>query len=160
MAKYSNLVITHDYIAFCRDWYTSFKSFGDDWDVCMNPIRSPDGKRFRDWIRFKEWWGYPEFIPYDDGSQTLNMYVSGSYWCAKKDYMIQNPLNESLRWGQGEDLEWSHRCRHAWKYRMNRKSVVKMLKEKLWQGKPDYSPHPDTDPNSDDIALFTAEVQT
>lgn len=159
MCKYDNLVITHDYIALCKDWYKNFVSYGDDWDVCMNPIRFPDGKRFRDWIKFKEVWGWPLYLPYEDESNTTNMYISGTYWCAKKQYMIKNPLNESLRWGQGEDLEWSHRCRHTWKYRMNKKSVVKMLKEKRWKGEMDYSPHPDTDPNSQDIELFSSEIQ-
>lgn len=162
IAKNNNLVLTHDYIALCRGWYKNFVEYGEDWELCMNPIRFPDGRRFRDWVKFTQWWGAPEFLPYEDESNTLNMYVSGTYWCAKKDFMLKNPMNEALRWGQGEDLEWAHRCRHTWKYRMNKKSVVKILKEKIWKfsGEMDYAPHPDTDTNTQDTDLFTAEIQT
>ena len=140
-----NICFLHDYVALCQGWYNGFKEFGENWDVCMNPIRRIDGRRFRDWIIFKEWWGYPEFIPYSEANRTLNMYVSGTYWCAKKDYMTANPLDERRGWGQGEDIEWSHRCRHHWNYKMNVNSAVRFMKEKTFNGQMDYAPHPDTD---------------
>ena len=158
-AKNENVCLTHDYVGFCKGWYKGFVEFGGDWNVCMNPIRFPDNKRFRDWIRFRQVWGDPEFVSYYDESKTSEMYVSGTYWCAKKEFMMRYPLNENLTWGQGEDLEWSHRCRLHWRYRMNFKSAVKILKEKLWQGKPDYCPHPDTDPNKDTLSDNTFELQ-
>ena len=158
-AKYPNISFLHDYIGLCKNWYKNFTEFGENWDVCMNPIRFNDNKRFRDWIIFKKVWGDPSFISYHDESQIKNMYVSGTYWCAKKIYMMKNPLNESLSWGQGEDLEWSHRCRLNWNYRINVNSCVKLLKEKLWQGQPDYCPHPDTDPNKNDFIDENFELQ-
>jgi hypothetical protein len=101
MSKYENLVITHDYVGFCRGWYRNFVEFGEDWEVCMNSIRRDDGRRFRDWITFKEWWGWPLFLPYEVTDQTSKMYVSGTYWCAKKHYMVKNPLNEKSKMGAG-----------------------------------------------------------
>lgn len=159
MAKYDNLVMMHDYVALCENWYSNFVLFGDKWEVCMTPIRSFDGRRFRDWITFKEVWGWPEFLNYNIFDQTKNMYISGTYWCAKKSYMLKNPLNENLRWGQGEDLEWSHRCRMTWDYKMNVASVVKLLKEKRFKGELDHAPHPDTDPNSDNSDIQNSVVQ-
>lgn len=153
-SKYQNICFLHDYIGLCKNWYYNFVKFGEDWDVCMNPVRFLDNSRFRDWIIFKQIWGDPSFISYYDDSQTKNMYVSGTYWCAKKFYMMKNPLNENLTWGQGEDLEWSHRCRLNWNYKINIKSPVKLLKEKTWMGQPDYCPHPNTDPN---MNIFTQE---
>jgi hypothetical protein len=58
------------------------------------------------------------------------MYVSGSYFCAKKEFMLKNPLDEKLGWNQCEDIEWSFRIRNFWNYRCNDKSVVKFLKYK------------------------------
>jgi hypothetical protein len=158
-AKYENLCITHDYIGFCKGWYKGFIEFGSDWDVCMNPIRFSDNKRFRDWISFKEYWGSPEFVSYNDNSKTQKMYISGTYWCAKKTFMLKNPMNEQLSWGQGEDLEWSHRCRNTWNYKLNINSPVKILKEKLWKGKLDYCPHPNTDPDLELTRLSAFELQ-
>jgi hypothetical protein len=158
-SKYENLCITHDYIGFCKGWYKGFIEFGSDWDVCMNPIRFSDNKRFRDWISFKEYWGSPEFVSYNDNSKTQKMYISGTYWCAKKTFMLKNPMNEQLSWGQGEDLEWSHRCRNTWNYKLNINSPVKILKEKLWKGKLDYCPHPNTDPDLELTRLSAFELQ-
>lgn len=146
-SKYDNLVITHDYIGFCENWYSNFLEFGDDWDVCMNPIRTMDNKRFRDWVEWVDYtkpgsnWG-PVFLEYRDHSKINKMYISGTYWCAKKEYMLKNPLDEKLLWGQGEDVEWSIRCRNNWIYKMNYKSIVKILKDKK-----DMHPNPVLDPD-------------
>lgn len=151
-AKYENLVITHDYIGLCEDWYSNFLDFGDDWDVCMNPIRTMDNKRFRDWVEWVDYknpnsyWG-PVFLQYADHSKIKKMYISGTYWCAKKEFMLKNPLNENLMWEQGEDVEWSKRCQNYWNYKMNCKSVVKILKDKK-----DMHPNPILDP--DRIAII------
>jgi hypothetical protein len=124
-AKFQNIVLTHDYVVFDKDWYTNFIPFGEDWDVCMNRIVNLDGLRFRDWTTWP-----PGFVPYDDISKTDQMYVSGTYWCAKKDFMLANPLDENLMWCESEDVEWSLRVRNFWKYRANPKSIVRFLKQK------------------------------
>ena len=42
--------------------------------------------------------------------------------------MEQDPLNENLAWGDGEDVEWSMRVRDKYKYVMNTNSVVEILR--------------------------------
>lgn len=138
LAKYDNIVFLHDYFCFDSNWYNGFLEFGDDWDICMNIIQNLDGTRFRDWCA----WDDPE-ICYTDGGQgvrlppyTYNkpqwMYISGSYWVAKKHVMEQQPLDESILWAQppGEDWEWSKRVLCEYKYVMNTNSIVRSLKQK------------------------------
>jgi hypothetical protein len=56
------------------------------------------------------------------------MYISGSYWVAKKNVMEEFPLEESLSWGQGEDTYWSKQIRQKYDFNMNINSEVKILK--------------------------------
>ena len=135
IARYDNAVITHDYVEFLPLWGQHFESFGDNWDVCMNRILNTDNKRFRDWVSYDAEdttrdWIPPEFIPYSDSSRIKKMYVSGSYFCVKKSFLIKHPFDERLCWGQSEDCEWSCRIRNSWNYRCNPNSVVRFLKEK------------------------------
>ncbi|MFZ4796005.1 MAG: hypothetical protein ACOYMA_00835 [Bacteroidia bacterium] len=125
LAKFNNIVYLHDYIIFDEKWYQEFEKFGDDWDVCMNSIKNLDETRFRDWVLWT-----PKFLDYNDHSQIKNMYVSGSYFCAKKKFMQDHKFNEALSWGQGEDVEWSLSIRSFWNYKCNPNSIVKCLKLK------------------------------
>jgi hypothetical protein len=134
VASNENICYMHDYVGLCKGWYKGYQSFGDKWDVCMNCVRTNEGIRFRDWILSTAWWGGPEFLPYENASRTKEMYISGSYWCAKKKFMIDNPLDERRGWGQGEDVEWSFRCRNFWNYKMNSNSSVRFLKAKMYNG--------------------------
>jgi hypothetical protein len=148
-AKYDNIVYTHDYVEFLDGWYDGFLKFGDDWDICMNTFLNSDDSRFRDWCA----WDDPDIcingdnlkiendnivggsdqrivlVPYDY-KKTNHMYISGTYWIAKKKVMLEEPLNEDLNWGEAEDVEWSHRVRNKYKYVMNPYSKIKSLKEK------------------------------
>ena len=56
------------------------------------------------------------------------MYISGSYWIAKKDVMQEFPLNENLLWGMGEDVLWSKEVRNVHSFNMNSNSSVKIMK--------------------------------
>ena len=56
------------------------------------------------------------------------MYISGSYWIAKKSVMEEFPLNESLCWGQGEDVIWSKQVRERYNFNMNINSTVSIMK--------------------------------
>jgi hypothetical protein len=58
------------------------------------------------------------------------MYISGSYWIAKKQVMEEFPLDESLVWGESEDVEWSKRIRDKYSFDLNIRSAVKLLKIK------------------------------
>lgn len=140
-AQYENIVYMHDYIKLEDGWYEGYKKFGNNFYVCMNKILTVDNKRFRDWCVF------PNFvkdemsdifknqrqclISYDINLSKFGiMYFSGAYWVAKKRIMEEFPLNESLVWGQGEDVEWSRRITKKYEFSMNIYSKVKLLKQK------------------------------
>jgi hypothetical protein len=134
-AKYTNLCIMHDYVGVERGWKTGFDNFGDNWDVCVNIILNQNGMRDRDWMV----WDHPELIdevnkispcllPYD--KYTRYMYISGGYFCVKNKFYKEHPLDESLFWGEGEDIEWSLRVRGLTQFKMNTFSKVKYLKLK------------------------------
>lgn len=142
-ANYENICLTHDYVAFCENWICGYDTFGYDWDVCMNPVRMSNGLRHRDWFTQHR----PlQFVKYNDPTKIRQMYINGTYWCGKKKFMIENPQNNNLCWGQGEDVEWGLRCQHKWNYRLNPYSVVKYLKDKDVY---DWNPHPTIDPDID-----------
>ena len=138
-AKYENIVYTHDYIFFDSDWYNQFLKFGNDFQVCMNRIENLDGTRFRDWCLCM-WYdnvisdivGIDRkcLLPYDIIDLSKYMYISGTYWVAKKDVMLEFPLDENLNWGEGEDVEWSKRVREKYNFSLNKNSIVKLLKQK------------------------------
>jgi hypothetical protein len=56
------------------------------------------------------------------------MYISGAYWIAKRDVMLEFPLNESLSWGEGEDVVWSKQVRLKYDFNMNQNSSVRIMK--------------------------------
>ena len=151
-AEFENICLTHDYVGFCENWYIGYEKFGYEWDVCMNPVRLNNGLRHRDWFTQKR----PlEFIDYNDSTKTKEMYINGTYWCGKKQFMLENPQNNNLTWGMGEDCEWAHRCQNIWNYKLNPYSVVKYLKEKEVS---DWNPHPNIDPNKD-CSYSIAKIQ-
>ena len=72
-------------------------------------------------------------VPYNY-KKTNHMYISGTYWVAKKKVMIEEPLDKNRwGWGQQEDVEWSQRVRDKYRYVMNPYSTVQSLKEKQLQ---------------------------
>jgi hypothetical protein len=138
--KFDKISMHHDYVSLMDGWYQNFLSFDDDWDVAMTRVENFDGSRFRDWMLWQDNYGDKtiEFLRYDDQSQTNKMYVSGSYFCVKKSFMLAHPFNENLAWGQGEDVVWSKSVRSFWNYKINFNSRVKTLKMKeKW---PPYDP--------------------
>lgn len=137
-AKYDNIVYLHDYISLEDDWYNNFLLFGDDFDICMNRIINNNGNRFRDWVLWiLNVCNYiPSvhqdrgcLLPYNVKNLTHLMYISGSYWVGKKEFMLKNKLDERFSWGEGEDVEWSNRILPNCNYVMNSESVVKIIKE-------------------------------
>ena len=144
-AKYDNIVYSHDHVKYDKNWYNGFLKFGDDWDICMCIIQSLDGSRFRDWLTWDDpdinfpGGGYPStsknnghrvMLPSYDYSKFQYMMISGSWWVAKKNLMLKEPLNENLRWGDGEDVEWSFQIREKYDYKMNIHSIVNLCKDK------------------------------
>lgn len=154
-AKYENIIYLHDYIILDKNWYNGWLSFGfNNWDIGMNIIVNKDETRFRDWIVFRfdgnvgpnGVWNnnlpkMPEclvspYLPSYDYTSTKNMYISGSYWIAKRDVMLAEPFDEDFVWGQPEDIEWSFgRVLQKYKYVMNTQAAVRLLhyKDPVWK---------------------------
>ncbi len=111
-AEFDQIVFLHDYISIQSDWAAGFELFGSDWNVAMNRVEDVLGRRFYDWIA----WDSDEFqryapIPYSRKDHTSYQFIPGAYWVAKTEFMLANPLDESLSWGESEDVEWSLRVR-------------------------------------------------
>jgi len=138
---FENIIIIHDYVVFDPKWYEGFLNFDPDWDVSMCKIFNKDGTRWRDWIL---WWCgsapyilehnntllAPNRLLYDDYSYiNSDMYINGTVIIGKKTFLMENKLDENLAWGQGEDCEWSARCRGKWNYKMNINSKLRLLKQ-------------------------------
>lgn len=69
-------------------------------------------------------------IPYEMTHLSKYQYISGTYWVAKRDVMLEFPLDENLSWGEGEDVVWSKNVRNKYIFSMNPHSTVKSLKFK------------------------------
>lgn len=134
-ARFDKLCVMHDYVSLCPGWRKGLEEFGTDWDVAMTIVLNADGSRHRDWMC----WNHPLIatgkrnveaclLPYD--SYTRYMYISGAYFCVKRDFFLSYPLNERLFWGEAEDVEWSLRVRNLTRFRMNTNSSVQYLKLK------------------------------
>jgi hypothetical protein len=134
-SRYDKLCIMHDYVGLLPGWRAGFEAFGANWVVAMTVIQNADGSRHRDWMC----WNHPLLasgpgcieaclMPYE--SYTKYMYISGTYFCVKRDFFLRNTLSEKLFWGEGEDVEWSLRVRELTCFRMNTLSTVRYLKLK------------------------------
>jgi hypothetical protein len=134
-SQYENIVYLHDYIKLEDGWYEGQLKSGNDFHIRMDKIINYDGTRFRDWCiwphngnEMDNIIGRDCLIPYDMTHLSKYMYISGSYWISKKHIMEEYPLNESLSWGEGEDVLWSKQVREKHNFNMNIHSSVKILK--------------------------------
>lgn len=113
--NYENVVMFHDYFVFHPSWYENYKKFFNqhDYDICCNPILQETGVRdYTDWVTWDDpIYGRHGSLPYHDWSRTKNQYINGGYFIVKKNFLINNPFNESLVAHQEEDVEWSLRVR-------------------------------------------------
>lgn len=128
-AKYENICLLHDYVILSPGWLDGYEEFGYNWDVCSNIILDKGGNRFLDWVV----WAHPHicgpgYVDYKVDSKYK--YISGTFFCTKKSFYTDNPLNEKLYWGEGEDVEWSLRIRDAAVIKFNPHSTVLLAKDK------------------------------
>jgi len=137
-AKYDNLVLLHDYYRFQPGWYEGWIKFGNDFDVAINIVQHPDGRRFADWLLnpelYERTFGYKHHrwaLPYNVSAPKLQ-YISGGYFVVKKSFLLQHPLDETKAWGECEDTEWSERIAQFTTMKMNTFSITKVTKSK-WQ---------------------------
>src|SRR6185312_8734402 len=147
-AKYENIVYLHDYFSFDDDWYYGWNDFGNNFDVAINRVLiNENGQLFRhsDWVLdMFLFWDIPEYrhlywqdwdvgLPYDIEGLETHQYISGGYWVAKTEFMLNNPLDEKLFWGEKEDIEFSTRIRKNITFRMNKNSTVWIMKPNKWK---------------------------
>ena len=138
-AMYDNIVLLHDYILLCDDWYNGFLQFGSDFKICVTKIKTIDGSRFRDYTIFPFDLGDPyesrALLPYNyPTTQKINklLYISGAYYIIKKQIALDHPLDERLCWGEGEDAELSKRLiDHGILLQCNSYSTVQLQKHKV-----------------------------
>lgn len=135
LSQYENIVYMHDYIRLEEGWYKGQLESGDNFHVRMDKIINFNGERFRDWCLWVHNGnemdgiiGRDALIPYDITHLSKYMYISGSYWVAKKHVMEEFPLNEELVWGFAEDIDFSFRFRTTYNISMNIHSSVKIMK--------------------------------
>lgn len=156
LAIFENIVYLHDYIKLLPNWYEGQIKAGENYKIRMDKIINNNGERFRDWCiwphnnnKMDNFIGRDCLIPYDITHLSKYMYVSGSYWVAKKDVMLEYPLNESLAWGEGEDVLWSKQVREKYSFNMNENSsvfIMKSGKDKVFN-----------EPNKDKIQVLKEE---
>lgn len=140
-ARFQNVVYMHDYICLNGDWWAGWKNhhkqYGMDFAVAMNRIINLDGSRYRDWTlcpcntleNVRNAHNIPtskNLLPYEEAGMSKGQYFSGAYWVAKKKVMVEFPLDESLGWGDGEDMIWSHQVRNKYDFVMNPQSSVRI----------------------------------
>ena len=143
-AKFENIVLMHDYMFVHPDFYTGFLKFGNDWEVCVTQIKNADGSRYRDYIFFPyyPWWKASLkrecnkfLLPYwMKTNKYINrfQYISGSVYCVKKTTALQHPLDETLCWGQGEDVQFSNElANHRILMKCNPYSTIQFMKYKV-----------------------------
>tara|TARA_R110002020_G_scaffold124281_2_gene281229 strand:+ start:36 stop:845 length:810 start_codon:yes stop_codon:yes gene_type:complete len=137
-ASFENIVYMLDYMILEDGWYDSMCEYGNNWDVLMTKVIDYSGDRFRDWCLRGSWkhnvFVEPDtlnsLVPYGERRLSKWMYINGSYWLAKREFMLKYPLDENLAWGDGEDVEWSYRITEATELQLNDLAVVKVNKPK------------------------------
>jgi hypothetical protein len=135
-ASYENIVYLHDYIKLNEGWYKGQLLAGNDFNVRMDKIINNNGSRFRDWCIWPHNDNFMDsliqrncLIPYDMNHLSKYQYISGSYWIAKKEIMQKFPLDETLSWGESEDVIWSKQVRENYEFNMNPNSSVYIMKQ-------------------------------
>ena len=135
------VVILHDYMKLNKDWTRSNVEAlsNSNWDVAMCKITNPDGTRWVDWALWAQnsvgirWWfnrTLANLVPYTSKNLTRFMYVGGAVMMVRREFMLNNPLDENLTWGEGEDVEWSLRVRKFWNYKMFPEISITSQKQK------------------------------
>lgn len=141
-AKFDNVVLLHDYFKFLPGWYEGWCSFGNDFEVANNVILNMEGTRHSDWAvhPYDFWRSFPDryekdwnvSLLYDTVGLSKIQYISGGYFVVKKDFMLRHPFDESLTWGQKEDLVWSEEVRQITDFKFNPYSTVQIMKSGKW----------------------------
>jgi hypothetical protein len=109
-ARYENLVIIHDRYIFDENWYEGMKKYGNYFEVLSCITFNTRGERTDDWITFgmnKDplLIGNLGYLDYRDWDR--NGYLQGGLYVMKKWVWENFHWDESLIWGQAEDIKLS-----------------------------------------------------
>lgn len=135
------LIFMHDYISLGTGWDQELlKKFAEkSWQVGVCKIRNLDGSRYHDWLLWPHNGAFLDFIigrnrqcliPYSWDFCSDYMYLSGAFFICRKEFFSKNSLDNTLSWGEGEDVEWSIRIRDKWNLRLFDSCSVELLKFK------------------------------
>jgi hypothetical protein len=131
LSKFENIVFMHDYYSLDENWYNDMLSYGNDFNLLMNRIFDINGQRYNDWEIVNVFGNADTLLPYDVKDLQKFMYFSGGFWIAKKKVMTEFLLDERLRWGNGEDVEWSDRVKKKYIFELNYEAKIKLLKPRF-----------------------------
>lgn len=109
-AKFENLIIVHDRYIFDKDWFEGMKIYGNYFEILSCIQNDLSGNRVDDWITYGldengDEIGNLGFIDYKDWD--INGFIGGGLYIIKKSVWRKCKWNETLVWGQGEDLDIS-----------------------------------------------------
>lgn len=139
ITKYSNfetIVIQADYVIYDKNWYKNLLKYGDKFHILSNKILKENGQRHHDWNlsktnnnRFDKHIKRTneKILPYNIDFLSKYMYITGSFFITKKFILEEYPFNEHLVYGQGDDVEWSHRVRKKYNFSFNEFSEVRII---------------------------------
>lgn len=129
LSQYDKCVVTHDYLELDPGFLEGFEKTDKNWIVGTTKVFFSDGRRSRDWITADFPTVGQALLPYElEYSQY--QYLNGSFFFVRRDFYLENPLDERRRWGQAEDIEWSFRIRQKTKFTLNSHSSVHFNREK------------------------------
>ena len=113
----------------------------------MHRILNADNSRYRDWcVIYNDAWMNPpiddqqppeecpgRMMYYHTRGHERWQYYSGSYFCVKKDILLETPLDEDRVQAEGEDVQWSRLIYDKYGpsvFQMNEMAAAKLLKYK------------------------------
>lgn len=109
----------HDRMSFPANWYKKMCLYGNYYDLLCTPIVNEEkhSNRMIDWTIYT----YTSFIQnkierfiphrtslfYNEWSK--NIYINGGFFQVKRHFVLEEPLNPNLYWGEKEDTDFSIR---------------------------------------------------
>lgn len=157
-SNFSYICLLHDYFLLDKDWYPGLQRFNKEngfWQISTNRIVTLEGGRHSDWTvnpnlmdqflsRNKEALGiiceaYPRSnpkyvvgLPYEEKGFNKIQYISGGYMFTEDFVLKEYPLDETLAWGQEEDVSWSQMVKLFFPFMFNPYSTVNLQKPGKW----------------------------
>lgn len=146
-AKGIYITFLHDYVTLCENWYEQCLDYlkKNRIDVGITQVLDHKGDRYFDWVvhphnfYITDVFSSPNkcLLPYDVRNIQHLQYVPGYFFIARKDFMHKYPFDESLAWGEGEDVEWSFRWRDTTaRFEFIPKAKAKLCKDKSTEFEP------------------------